>query len=106
MSAPKFTPGPWTTDEDVEHEAVLGADGVYVADCCICHVKRTTTACRANAAFIVRACNAHDALVEALRRAEQKLGAYVGVCRGDKELTGTVLPMVSAALAKANGERT
>jgi hypothetical protein len=36
---------------------------------------------------------------EALRRAGHKLGAYVGVCPGDKELTGTVLPMVRSALA-------
>lgn len=36
---------------------------------------------------------------EALRRAETKLSAYVGVCKGDKELTDTVLPMVREALA-------
>ena len=35
----------------------------------------------------------------ALSRAEQKLAAYVGVCAGDKELTGAVLPMVRAAIA-------
>jgi hypothetical protein len=38
-------------------------------------------------------------LREALVRAERKLAAYVGVCKGDKELTDTVLPMVRAALA-------
>lgn len=38
-------------------------------------------------------------LVEALRRAEMKLTAYVGVCSGDKELTEAVLPMVRKALA-------
>ena len=38
-------------------------------------------------------------LVEALRRAEMKLTAYVGVCKGDKELTEAVLPMVRKALA-------
>lgn len=38
---------------------------------------------------------------EALRRAERKLAAYVGVCKGDKELTDTVLPMVRAALEAA-----
>lgn len=40
-----------------------------------------------------------ETMAEALRRAERKLTAYVGVCSGDKELTGTVLPMVRAALA-------
>ena len=41
------------------------------------------------------------ALEEALTRAERKLSAYVGVCKGDKELTDTVLPMVRAALDSA-----
>jgi hypothetical protein len=36
-----------------------------------------------------------------LERAERKLSAYVGVCKGDKELTDTVIPMVRAALAVA-----
>jgi hypothetical protein len=40
-----------------------------------------------------------DRLREALIRAERKLSAYVGVCKGDKELTDTVLPMAHAALA-------
>ena len=40
---------------------------------------------------------------EALRRAERKLSAYIGVCAGDKELTDAVLPMVRAALANADG---
>lgn len=37
-------------------------------------------------------------LREALTRAERKLNAYVGVCKDDKELTNTVLPMARAAL--------
>ncbi len=37
-------------------------------------------------------------LEKALARAERKLTAYVGVCKGDKELTDTVLPMARAAL--------
>jgi hypothetical protein len=46
-------------------------------------------------------------LREALIRAERKLRAYVGVCKGDKELTDTVLPMAKAALAprKANQDK-
>lgn len=42
-------------------------------------------------------------MLEALVRAERKLSAYVGVCFGDKELTDTVLPMVRAAIYKAQG---
>lgn len=41
-------------------------------------------------------------LREALCRAERKLSAYVGVCKDDKELTGTVLPMISAAIAQVS----
>ena len=36
---------------------------------------------------------------EALVRAERKLTAYVGVCKDDKELTNTVLPMIRQALS-------
>ena len=44
-----------------------------------------------------------DELLAALQRAERKLSAYVGVCDGDKELTGAVLPMARAAIAKVTG---
>ncbi len=47
---------------------------------------------------------AAPAMLEALRRAEQKLAAYVGVCADDKELTQAVLPMVRAAIALAEPE--
>ena len=49
---------------------------------------------------------ADEKMREALERAERKLAAYVGVCKGDKELTDVVLPMVRAALAEqpAQGE--
>lgn len=36
---------------------------------------------------------------EALESAERKLSAYVGVCKGDKELTEVVLPMLHSALS-------
>ena len=36
---------------------------------------------------------------QAIVRAERKLRAYVGVCKGDKELTQTILPMLDAAIA-------
>lgn len=38
-------------------------------------------------------------LIEAIRRAEMKLSAYVGVCKDDKELVNTVLPMLRDILA-------
>lgn len=39
-------------------------------------------------------------LVEALEDAGRKLSSYVGVCKGDKELTGSILPKIHAILAK------
>jgi hypothetical protein len=56
---------------------------------------------RAQAASILHYQNAQVEMLAALKRAERKLAAYVGVCTGDKELTDTVLPMVVAAIAKA-----
>ena len=45
--------------------------------------------------------------IEAAKSAERKLSAYVGVCRGDKELTDSILPRLRASLAsiqaRANG---
>lgn len=43
-------------------------------------------------------------MLTALNRALMKLNAYVGVCNGDKELTGAIIPMVEAAIAKAEGK--
>lgn len=44
-------------------------------------------------------------LLEAAQRAATKLDAYVGICKGDKELTGTIIPMLRAAIAKAMREK-
>ncbi len=43
------------------------------------------------------------ATVAALENAERKLSAYVGVCAGDKELTGAIPPQARAAIAAAKG---
>ncbi len=59
---------PWHTNPELSlHGTVLvyGKDGYLVADCGRIPVRATQTM-QANAAFIVRACNAHDALVNAL----------------------------------------
>lgn len=58
----------------------------------------------ADARSYVRIREAASDLYSALERAERKLQAYVGVCKGDKELTETILPMARAALKKARGE--
>ena len=45
--------------------------------------------------------NKNKVLLEALKRAERKLRAYVGVCDGDKELTDTILPMCQKLVEEA-----
>lgn len=60
---------------------------------------------RRDAHFYVALRNAAPALLElakAAERAERKLAAYVGVCKGDKELTDAVLPMLRTALRNLN----
>ena len=62
MSNEARTPGPWEL-EGCEISAVK--DNAHIL---------TWSACkRANAEFIVKACNAHDELVEALREIKKKL---------------------------------
>ena len=53
---------------------------------------------------LLAAADTIDKLVEALERSERKLTAYIEVCRGDKELTQTVLPMAREALRVVKNE--
>ncbi len=114
MSETKWTPGPWTVhDCNVDNLAHLvrfdGPAVIYADDDCDVHPIADCScnlSCRlgdeqfANARLIAAAPELYEALV----RASIKLGAYVGVCKDDKELTNTVLPMIAAALLKARGE--
>ena len=43
----------------------------------------------------------NKALLEALKRAERKLRAYVGFCDDDTELNNTILPMCQKLLGEA-----
>lgn len=97
----EHTPTPWTllNDEgmiavlagnrdDLKNEVIhwTGFDASYFPKQAV-----------ANAAFIIRACNSHDALVEALREAELQL-AYVQEKHG--YATGeTVLARIRSAIA-------
>lgn len=58
------TPTPWHKEKD--RPKVRNASDVTVADCGSYHVGSLEKR-QANAAFIVKACNAHDALLEAAR---------------------------------------
>jgi hypothetical protein len=84
----QHTPTPWTAEPGASHYEIhceRGAESVphatQVANVLMLGERRE--ACRANAAFIVRACNAHDELVAALLRiyradASGNNGAYMG----------------------------
>ena len=64
----KHTPTPWHHNEDLslhETQLIYGPDGYLVADCGRIQ-RRTKEETSQNAAFIVRAVNAHDDLVDAL----------------------------------------
>jgi transcriptional regulator GlxA family with amidase domain len=108
MSA-KYTPGPWQWNGDYilspvkpdpsksATHTILSPDGPFGFLGADTHA--VDAEFQANKTLIAAA----PELLEALRRAERKLAAYVGVCTGDKELTGAVLPMARSAIAKAAG---
>lgn len=63
MTKSAHTPAPWRTDVAL----IYGADNHEIADCrSRCRQTANPELIEADAAFIVRAVNAHDALVEAL----------------------------------------
>lgn len=73
------TPGPWKTGGVMTRVEVL-PDGwnmpMCVADCHTKSAPNSEAERVANAAFIVRACNSHDALVAALCRAVDASNAH------------------------------
>ena len=101
----KHTKGPWKIVQGGDEECIYIEQANYdpngrgaVATVFTVHAKPTEQEL-ADAYLIASS----PVMLEALRRAEMKLSAYVGVCKDDKELTNTVLPMVTAAIAKAGG---
>lgn len=97
MSA--HTPGPWKydmglTDNDTTSNVafITDDDGFLIA-----RLTRTgpQKSLHADTAFIVRACNAHEELLAALRRSVEAMAARMPHC--------SVLPDARAAIAKAEG---
>ncbi len=99
----KPTPGPWVYDRHPGCRRIRGnkdgpnSQGHYRITVADTPGLADDAEDLANARLIAAA----PELLEALRRAEVKLSAYVGVCKGDKELTDTILPMVRSAISKA-----
>jgi len=100
----EHTPTPWKYDGDGFDSiaaADFGTDGYTVmSDDCdpVCEICDTgdDSISEANAALIVRACNAHDALVNALREAE------IALCGGPN--TSGLHLQINSALKLARGE--
>jgi hypothetical protein len=94
------TPGPWSAASEYKLNSFLisGADGVYIASCDgeSKDGAQDKVENEANAAFIVRACNAHDELVAALRDAEQ----WISDMRAGDVLTHGRLAILRATLAR------
>lgn len=91
MNTATHTPTPWNVTRDENHVRALIRDAGFmrVAECGRAFVPGIA---EANAAFIVRACNAHDELVAALRKVEHTItGTPAVLCLGT----------IRAALAKA-----
>lgn len=111
----KHTPTPWYVSklDKVSINADCGSDGLIpvmippLADDFIGHPSRFENQFEANAAFIVKACNAHDELVKALSEAQQYLHdmLYAGVLENDGSHNLHIInTTIAQALAKAKGE--
>lgn len=85
MKKAASTPTPWSTDPAFKHEAVLGADGVQVADCSIfvnpAFADRSPAVNRANAALIAATVNEHQPLLIELAGYKAALRQIAAVCR-------------------------
>lgn len=95
---------PWSISDTYDH-IVTGPDGLAIFECWF---RGRRADARANAALIVRACNNHDGLLQALKEAEHQL-AYL-VEGGDFLMADDTITQleasrddIRAAIAKAEG---
>lgn len=73
------TPTPWFAVRNSKYWEINTGDCDYspsIAECCPSKCKWGEDVEAANAAFIVRACNSHEALVEALKAIREEATAY------------------------------
>ena len=100
------TPKPWTAEMGIAHNLIFGPDGVA----CIATIHRDIgdgdSEPDANAAFIVRACNSHGALLEALTDCIETICTYQDRgSRDDRENLNRAETQARAAIAQATGEK-
>jgi hypothetical protein len=104
----KHTPTPWNTDGERAEPAEWPMDQIIVMDGsggCICEVDCHTDwqTTKANAAFIVHACNCHDELVAALMNMVTHYAPMVSDLSGNSQ-TDAILRDAVAALARVEGQ--
>lgn len=109
----EHTPGPWEIlPGHSERRLIIRHDwrsGRYVAQIGeLVGGPDLTPEDRANAAFIVRACNSHDALIAALEEADDNMDTLAanlrnGITEGAASLIPRFRAAIRAALAQAKG---
>lgn len=111
MSAPKHTPTPWKFSQTHAHTLTIrhaDGGGEYVAEIRVGDTPELLLTDEANARFIVRAVNAHDDLLEALRDLiEWQAVEHEDGCPEDDTCSCAAAPIiakVNAAIAKAEGK--
>ena len=96
----KHTPTPWRVDSKYRAD-IIGADGRDVAETALsASYRRPLEDQYANAAFIVRACNAHEAMREALKHAFDALHAHGGLAYEENGKTAGVRIRAALKLAE------
>lgn len=104
----QHTPTPWHLSEPpLKENFIYDEDGLLIADV-NGFFKREAAENSANADFIVRACNAHDELVEALENLQHADGCYCEASfsshAGSHPTHSIECQDAIKALAKARGE--
>jgi hypothetical protein len=103
----KHTSGPWTVSKSPDDMIVCDSEGGSIADCAPPGPWMTLAEARANAAFIVTACNSHADLLEQVKLFEKSVEYQIRVAtsKGDDEgarLMGFTLHLVRESIAKAS----
>ena len=99
----KHTPTPWHVGMRAAERIVYDGTGWAVANATIYHAEHEGGQTLANAAFIVRACNAHDDLLAALETIANQCGPFTvhGLPPLDYATIGNI---ARAAIAEATAQ--
>lgn len=96
----KHTPTPWKTDgnEIWQEKPIIENKHFHI---CKVHGVCQTQVNKANASFIVRACNSHDELVEALKRTHKALIHHIQPMNRNEDYLASLQAEKAIAKAKA-----